>query len=144
MLLAPIAKPTVPPVALPVMFSVPVLALAAPCALPALPAVTFPTMFAELPVVPLYCTQAEALLPATQFAVSVTPFDSVKLPPAVALLALSLRTVSTVVETLTVMAKLLLCSTSLLVKVDHTSAAVPLGVVAQTSVALMLPAFLAK
>jgi hypothetical protein len=102
-------------------------------------------MFAELPVVPENCTQAEApLLPATQFAVSVTPLDNVNEPPAVALFALSFRTVATVVETLTVMAKLLACSTSLLVKIDHTSAAVPLGVVAQTSVALMLPAFLAK
>ncbi len=59
-------------------------------------------------------------------------------------LALSFLTVPTVVSTLTVIAKLLECKTSALVKVDQTSAAVPLGVVAHTSVALMLPAFLAK
>ncbi len=82
--------------------------------------------------------------PANPFAVSVTPLDSVKPPPAVALLALSVRTSATVVSTLTVMAKLLECSTSVLSKVDHTSAAEPVGVVAQTSVAFMLPAFLAK
>jgi hypothetical protein len=82
--------------------------------------------------------------PEMMSAVSVTPLFSVKLPPAVALFAVSFRTVATVVLTLTVMAKLLECSTSALVKLDHTSAAVPLGVVAQTSVASMLPAFLAK
>jgi hypothetical protein len=86
----------------------------------------------------------QTVVPATTLAVKVIPLFSEKLPPFVALLALSFRTSATVVLTLTVMAKLLECSTSVALKVDHTSAAVPLGVVAQTSVALMLPAFLAK
>jgi hypothetical protein len=103
----------------------------------------FPTKFAEFPLPPEN-ESSVAVEPAKALPVSVTPLDSVKVPPAVALLALSFRTSPTVVETLTVTAKLLLCSTSLLVNVDHTSAAEPVGVVAQTSVALMLPAFLAK
>jgi hypothetical protein len=103
----------------------------------------FPTKFAEFPLPPENVSSV-AVDPVKALAVSVMPFDNVKPPPAVALLALSFRTSPTVVETLTVMAKLLLCSTSLLVKVDHTSAAVPLGVVAQTSVAFTLAAFLAK
>jgi hypothetical protein len=106
--------------------------------------VALPTKVAELPDVPLNITQAVAVDPAIELVVSVIPLDNVKLPPAVALLALSFRTSATVALTLTVTAKLLLCSTSVLVKVENTSAAVPLGVVAQTSVALMLPAFLAK
>jgi hypothetical protein len=106
--------------------------------------VALPTKVAELPDVPLNITQAVVVDPAIELAVSVIPLDSVKLPPAVALFALSFRTSPTVVLTLTVTAKLLECSTSLLVKVENTSAAVPLGVVAQMSVAFMFAAFLAK
>jgi hypothetical protein len=126
------------------MVSVPVELLLAPWALLADPPVALPTSVAELPLVPANTTQAAAVDPVTALAVRVTPLDRVKFPPAVAELALSFLTVPTVVATLTVMAKLLECKTSALVKVDQTSAAVPLGVVAHTSVALMLPAFLAK
>jgi hypothetical protein len=125
------------------MFNVPVFVLSAPKALFADPPVQLPTIEAELPDVKLNVTH-ETLLPAIALAVSVIPFCKANDPPLVALLALSFRTSATVVSTLTVTAKLLLCSTSLLVKVDHTSAAEPVGVVAQTSVAFMLPAFLAK
>ena len=82
--------------------------------------------------------------PANTFAVRVTPLLSVKFPPAVALLVLSFRTSATVALTLTVTVKLFEYSTSLLVKVENTSAAEPPAVVAQMSVALMLAAFLAK
>jgi hypothetical protein len=143
-LLAPLAPAAEPAVALPVTVSVPVLVLLAPLAPFAPPPVALPTKVAELPDVPLNITQAVANDPAIELAVSVTPLDNVKLPPAVALLALSFRTSATVALTLTVTAKLLLCSTSLLVKVENTSAAEPPAVVAQMSAALMFAAFLAK
>jgi hypothetical protein len=82
--------------------------------------------------------------PAKAFAVSVIPLFKTNEPPAVALLALSLRTWPTVVLTFTVMEKLFECRTSAVVNVLQTSAAAPLGVVAQTSAASMFPAFLAK
>ena len=140
--LAPDAGLAPPAVRLPVMFNVPVLVLSAPKALFADPPVQLPTMEAELPDVKLDVTHAT--VPAITLAVSVIPFCKANDPPLVALFALSFRTSPTVVSTLTVMAKLLECSTSLLVKVDHTSAADPAGVVAQTSVAFMFAAFLAK
>jgi hypothetical protein len=132
-----------PAVRFPVMFNVPVLVLSAAKALLPVPPVQLPTMEAEFPDVKPNVTH-ETLLPAITLAVSVIPFCKANDPPLVALLALSFRTSPTVVSTLTVMAKLLECSTSLLVKVDHTSAAEPVGVVAQTSVAFMFAAFLAK
>jgi hypothetical protein len=143
--LAPFANATVPHIQFPVIVSVPVPANLAPSALELVPPVQSPTIAAEFPAEPEYVTQtAPEAEPANTFAVSVTPFDRVKPPPAVALLALSLRTSPTVVLTFTVMAKLFECSTSAVVNVLQTSDAVPVGVVAQTSVALMFPAFLAK
>jgi hypothetical protein len=136
-------EPVVPPNTFPFIFSVPVEVLFTPWQFAPVPAVTFPTIDAELPEVPEKVTQVE--VPAMQFAVSVTPLESVNPPPAVALLALSVRTspvAPRLVETLTVIAKELAMRTSPLAKV--TAAAVPLGVVAQTSLALMFPAFRAK
>ena len=145
-LLAPCANPEVPPVQLPVMFSVPVdiLRAQAPVPDPAVPPWQFPTKFAEFPDAPENVTHAVEVEPEKAFAVSVIPLDKSNEPPAVAVLALSLRTSPTVVLTFTVMEKLLECSTSALVNVPQTSLAVPVGVVAHTSVAFMFPALRAK
>jgi hypothetical protein len=145
-LAAPLDKPPAPPVTFPVMLNVPEVENSThdPVMEPPVPPVQFPTREAEFPAVPLNPTQRAVVDPAKAFAVSVTLFDKVKPPPAVALLALSLRTSPTVVLTFTVMAKLFECRTSAVVNVLQTSDAVPVGVVAQTSVASMFPAFLAK
>jgi hypothetical protein len=74
------------------------------------------------------------------FAVKVTPSDRVNAPPRVAPPVVSLRTSATVVLTLTVMAKLFDINTSEDVNVGNRLLAVPLGVVAHTSTALMFPA----
>ena len=140
-LVAPWAVLALPPVAFPVMVSVPVDALVAPVAVLALPPVTFPVMVAEFSAVPEKVTQAT--VPAKTFAVSVTPLDRVNAPPAVAPPVVSLRTwpvLPRLQETLTVMAKLFAIRTSPAVKDGKRSPAVPLGVVAQTSVAFMFPA----
>jgi hypothetical protein len=105
------------------------------------PPVKFPTTLAE--TVPVVDTQLDA--PANTFAVNVTPSDNANDPPAVAPLVASFRTCPVeprLVETLTVIANELAMSTSPLANV--TAAAVPLGVVAQTSEALMFPALRAK
>ena len=145
-LLAPWANPDVPPMQFPVMFRVPldILRAQAPVPDPAVPPWQFPTKFAEFPDACENVTHAVFVDPEKALAVSVTPFDKSNDPPAVALLALSLRTSPTVVLTFTVMAKLFECRTSVVVNVLQTSDAAPAGVVAQTSVASMFPAFLAK
>jgi hypothetical protein len=105
------------------------------------PPVKFPTTLAE--TVPVVDTQPVA--PANTFAVNVTPSDNANDPPAVAPLVASLRTCPVeprFVEIFTVMAKELAMRTSPLAKA--TAAAVPLGVVAHTSAALMFPALRAK
>jgi hypothetical protein len=133
----------VPPNIFPFILRIPVLVLFTPWQLAPVPAVTFPTIDAEFPEVPENVTQT--VVPAMQFAVSVTPLERVKEPPAVALFALSVRTspvAPRLVETLTVMANELAIRTSPATNV--TAPAVPPGVVAQTSVALMFPAFRAK
>jgi hypothetical protein len=112
---------------------------------PPVPPVQFPTREAEFPAVPLNPTQRVIVDPAKAFAVSVIPLFKTNEPPAVALLALSLRTspvAPRLMSTLTVIAKLLAMRTSPAANV--TAEAVPLGVVAHTSVALMLPALRAK
>jgi hypothetical protein len=141
---APSAKEPLPPITLfAVILRVPVELFLAAFALVAEPPVRFPTIDAEFPEVPEKVTHG--VVPAMQFAVSVTPLDKVNPPPAVALLALSLRTspvAPRLVETLTVMAKEFAMRTSPAANV--TAEAVPLGVVAQTSEALMFPALRAK
>jgi hypothetical protein len=105
------------------------------------PPVKFPTTLAE--TVPVAVTQAVA--PANTFAVNVTPSDNANDPPAVAPLVASFRTCPVdprLVEIFTVMAKEFAMRTSPAANV--TAAAVPLGVVAHTSAALMFPALRAK
>jgi len=63
------------------MVSVPVDEEITPCEEAPVPAVIFPTIVAE--AVPFKLTTAKAADPATTFAVSVTPFESVNDPPAV-------------------------------------------------------------
>jgi hypothetical protein len=87
----------------------------------------------------------QVLVPAKTLDVSVTPADIVKEPPVVAPFALSVRICPVnprSFETLTVMANEFAMRTSPLANV--TAAAVPLGAVAHTSAALMLPALRAK
>jgi hypothetical protein len=83
---------------------------------------------------------------AYTLALRVIPVDKVNDPPVVAPPVVSLRTSPVLlprsVFTLTVMANEFAMSTSPLANV--TTAAVPLGVVAHTSAALMLPALRAK
>jgi hypothetical protein len=127
----------------PVMFSVPV-ELFVTALQPVEEAVMFPTMKACCPDVPEKFTKLEPPAPIT-LAVSVTPLDNANEPPAVAPPVVSLRTSPVAprsVETLTVMAKLLAMSTSPATNV--TAEAAPLGVVDQTSLALMFPALRAK
>jgi hypothetical protein len=71
--------------------------------------------------------------------VRVTPFDKVKLPPPVAPLKVSLRTSPTAVSTFTVIPNEFAINTSADVNVGNKLLAVPLGVVAHTSAALMFP-----
>tara|TARA_R110000868_G_scaffold99473_1_gene273700 strand:- start:36 stop:473 length:438 start_codon:yes stop_codon:yes gene_type:complete len=111
-----------------------------------------PTPFEVLGTVILPLTDAELVddklspalpeVPVNTFADRVTPSDNAKVPPTVAPPVISLRTSATVVLILTVIAKLFAISTSPLAKV--TAAAVPVGVVAQTSDALIFPALRAK
>jgi LysM repeat protein len=132
----------VPVVQLPTMFSVPLEVLLVANAFDPLPPIQFPTIVAELPDVPEKVTQTEFPKdPAKQFAVSVTPLESVNPPPAVAPPNVLFRTspvAPRLVSTLTVMAKEFAMRTSPATNV--TAPAVPLGVVAQTSEALMFPA----
>jgi hypothetical protein len=84
------------------------------------------------------------VFPVKEFPVRVTPSANEKLPPTVAPPVVSLRTSATVALTLTVMAKELAIKTSAFVNVGKRLLAVPVGAVAQTSAALMLPALRAK
>jgi hypothetical protein len=135
----PFCKADVPPVIFPVMSKVPALDLLIPWPeLEDVPPRALPTMVPE--VVPVWLTQAVAVLPAKILAVSVTPSASVNDPPAVAELMLSFRTSPVLprfVDTLTVTVKEFATSTSPLAKV--TAAAVPAGVVAQMLAAFMFP-----
>jgi hypothetical protein len=101
-------------------------------------------MAAEVPEPPAKVAHGEVVVPAKTLAVSVTLLESVKDPPAVAPPNVSLRTspVPRLVETLTVIAKEFAMRTSPAANV--TAEAVPAGVVAQTSAALMFPALRAK
>jgi hypothetical protein len=82
--------------------------------------------------------------PVNMLAVRVTPLLKVNDPPFVAPPVVSLRTSATVALTLTVIAKLFAINTSEDVNDGNKSLAVPVGVVAQTSAALMFPALRAK
>jgi hypothetical protein len=131
-----------PLVTFPVTLNVPVDVFVTAIFVPDAPDVQFPTMLALLPEVPAKVTHVDAA-PLITLAVNVTPLDRVKDPPLVEEFPKFL-TSPTVVLTFTVMAKLFECRTSAVVNVLQTSDAVPVGVVAQTSVASMFPAFLAK
>jgi len=85
-------------------------------------------------------TQAVADDPANEFAVNVTPLESVNVPPAVAPPRVSLRSwpeLPRLVSTLIAIGQAFATSTS--PEANVTAATVPLGVVAQTSAALILP-----
>jgi hypothetical protein len=140
-LCAPNAPEVDPPMQSPEIIKVPAVVFLAPCAVLIEPPLTDPTMVADS--VPEKSTHAA--VPANTLEVSVTPFESVNDPPAVAPPVVSLRTsplAPRAVETLIVTAKLFAMRTSPATNV--TAPAVPLGVVAQTSVALMFPALRAK
>jgi hypothetical protein len=129
-----------PPMQFPVMFNVPVEEFLAPLAL-AVPPFTFPTIEADVPAAPEKTTAPAFKFPANEFAVSVTPLESVNEPPFVAPFAVSILTspvAPRLVETLTVMANEFAMRTSPAANV--TADAVPAGAVAQTSAALMFPA----
>jgi hypothetical protein len=91
---------------------------------------------AEIAQVIIAATPAELY----KSAVKVTPALKLKEPPFVAPPVVSLRTSATVVLTFTVIANEFDINTSALVNVGNKLLAVPVGVVDQTSAALMLPA----
>jgi hypothetical protein len=134
-----------PPVQLPVMFKVPVDVLFAATLIPAVafPPWQLPTKVAEFPEVPANRThELVTALPEKALAVRVILFSKVNEPPPVAPSVVSFLTAPVAprsVSTLTVMANEFAMRTSPAANV--TAEAVPLGVVAQTSVASMFPAF---
>jgi hypothetical protein len=133
-------SPPLPPMQFPVMFNVPVEVFLAPFAL-VTPPLTFPTIEADVPVAPEKTTAPAFKFPGNEFAVSVTPLESVNEPPFVAPPVVSVRTSPVAprsVETLTVMANEFAMRTS--PEANVTADAVPAGAVAQTSAALMFPA----
>jgi hypothetical protein len=141
--IAPAAKvtlvPPVPPVRLPVIVTVPVEFQFSPGEfIP--PPVILPIKAAEIDPEPL----THGAVPANTFDVNVIPLLILNNPPVVAPPVVSLRISPTVVFTLSVMVNEFAIKTSEDVNVENTSTAVPLGVVAQTSAALMLPALRAK
>jgi hypothetical protein len=102
--------------------------------------ITFETIAALLGAV--IAQVSSVTFPAALYksAAKVTPALKLKEPPIVAPPVVSLRTSATVVLTFTVMANEFDINTSALVNVGKKLLAVPVGVVAQTSVALIFPA----
>ncbi len=131
-----------PPVTFPVIVKVPLPELAHPVLKAAVPAVIFPTIDPIAGEADEKLTQVA--VPANTFAVNVIPLFNVNDPPAVALPVVSLRTSATVVFTFSVIVNELAIKTSAFVNVGNRLLAVPLGVVAQTSVAFTFPVLRAK
>jgi hypothetical protein len=130
-----------PPLQFPVTFKVPVEVIFTATAELKAPPKQLPTMDAVFGLGKLKATQFVEAAPPKGFAVSVTPLAKLKVPPAVAPPVVSLRNSATVVLTLTVMVNEFAMRTSAFVNVGNKLLAAPVGVAAQTSTALISPAF---
>jgi hypothetical protein len=99
-----------------------------------------PTIEAEFGVAPAYVTTVAppVTLPCTTFAVSVTPFESVNVPPVVAPPLVSLRTSRQVADAVTATARLFEIAVSPAIGGPNPGA--PAGVVDHVLVALKFPA----
>jgi len=121
-----------------VIVSVPVDELITPLAPLAEPPVQFPTMDAVDGDVEENVTQAVADDPANEFAVNVTPLESVNVPPAVAPPLVSFRTSRQVADAVTATARLF--ATAVSPAIGGPNPATPAGVVDHVLVALKFPA----
>jgi len=136
---APFAcEETLPPNKFPVIVSVPVEEFNAPLAPLADPPVQFPTIEAADGVADENVTQAVADDPANEFAVNVTPLESVNVPPAVAPPVVSFRTSRQVADAVTATARLFEIAVSPAIGGPNPGA--PAGVVDHVLVALKFPA----